>query len=43
MQGGDVGRTAKGRSLRSRAIRAIRENVRINTDLWQLALRLIRS
>lgn len=40
MQGSDAGRTVKGRSMRSRAMR---ENARINTDLWQLALRLIRS
>src|SRR3954463_16739527 len=36
MQGGDSGRSTRGRSLRSRAIR---ENVRINTDLWQLPWR----
>lgn len=43
MCGGDSGLTTNGRRTRSRAISAIRENVRINTDLWQLAMQMIRS
>src|SRR5262249_42553830 len=43
MQGGDAGRTVTGRSVRSRRLTSIREDVRINTTLWQLAMRLIRG
>jgi len=43
LRGGISGRSAKGRASRSRAIRAIREDVRINNDLWQLAVSLIRD
>ena len=43
MFGGDAGRTAAGRRTRTRAISAIRENVRINTSLWQLAMQMIRA
>jgi hypothetical protein len=41
VQGGLSGRTAKGRAMRTRCIRAIRENVRLNTGLWNLALKRI--
>ena len=41
LRGGLCGRTATGRAMRTRGIRAIRENVRLNTGLWQLALRRI--
>lgn len=43
MRGGIAGRSATGRASRSRAIRAIREDVRINNDLWQLAVAMIRG
>jgi hypothetical protein len=43
MQGGLAGRTATGRASHTRGIRAIREDVRINTTLWQQAMQLIRS
>jgi hypothetical protein len=43
LRGGDTGITSNGRRTRSRAIGAIRENVRINTSLWQLAMQLIRG
>lgn len=43
MRGGVAGRSAKGRSVQSRAIRAIREDVRINNELWQLAAALLRD
>ena len=43
MFGGDAGHTAAGRRTQSRAIRAIRENVWINTHLWQLAMQMIRA
>jgi hypothetical protein len=39
--GGLCGRTATGRAMRTRSIRAIRENVRLNTGLWNLALKRI--
>lgn len=42
LRGGINGRSATGRGTRSRAIQAIREDVRINNELWQLALSLIR-
>ena len=41
LRGGLCGRTASDRAMRTRGIRAIRENVRLNTGLWQLALRRI--
>ena len=43
MRGGIAGRSATGRASCSRAIRAIREDVRINNDLWQLAVAMIRG
>jgi hypothetical protein len=42
-RGGLVGQTAKGRATRTRGISAIREDVRINAQLWQLAMTLLRS
>ena len=42
IRGGISGRSLKGRATQSRAIRAIREDVRINNDLWQLAMSMIR-
>jgi hypothetical protein len=42
-RGGVIGKTAKGRSTRTRAIRAIREDIRINAELWQHAMTLLRS
>lgn len=41
LRGGLPGRTAKGRAMHTRGIRAIRENVRLNSGLWNLALRCI--
>jgi hypothetical protein len=41
MKGGISGRSGAGRSTRTRAIRAVREDVRINVALWQLAANLI--
>lgn len=38
LRGGIVRRTASGRLIRTRAIRAIREDVRLNSALWELAL-----
>jgi hypothetical protein len=38
LRGGIVRRTASGRLTRTRAIRAIREDVRLNSGLWDLAL-----
>jgi hypothetical protein len=43
IRGGISGRSLKGRATRSRAIGAIREDVRINNDLWQLAMSMIRG
>lgn len=43
LRGGISGRSANGRASRSRGIRAIREDVRMNNDLWQLAVALIRD
>lgn len=43
MRGGVTGRSANGRAMQSRAIRAIREDVRINNELWQLATALLRE
>jgi hypothetical protein len=39
--GGLQGRSASGRSSRTRAIRAIREDVRINVGLWNHAMTLL--
>jgi hypothetical protein len=41
MRGGLCGRSATGRAIHTRGIRAIRENVRLNTGLWKLALKRI--
>jgi hypothetical protein len=41
MRGGLAGHSAAGRNLRTRAIGAIREDVRINSGLWQLATSLL--
>lgn len=41
LRGGLDGRTAGGRAMHTRGIRAIRESVRLNTGLWDLALRRI--
>ena len=38
LRGGIVRRTASGRLMRTRAIQAIREDVRLNAGLWDLAL-----
>lgn len=38
LRGGLCGRSANGRPMRSRAIRAIHEDVRLNNELWQLAV-----
>ncbi len=43
MRGGLPGRSQGGRQVRTRAIQAIREDVRINLGLWQLATSLIRA
>jgi hypothetical protein len=43
VRGGISGRSANGRSTCSRGIQAIRQDVRINNDLWQLAMSLIRQ
>lgn len=43
MQGGMTGRTATGRNTRTRPIRAVKEDVRINTALWHQAMALIRA
>jgi hypothetical protein len=43
IRGGIAGRSASGRTTRSRAIRAIREDVRLNNGLWQIALSMIRA
>ena len=42
LRGGLIGRTPKGRSTRTRSISAIREDVRLNADLWQQAMTLLR-
>ncbi|MEJ8816130.1 DUF932 domain-containing protein [Variovorax ureilyticus] len=41
IRGGLPGRTVKGRPVHTRGILAIRENVRLNSGLWDLALRRI--
>ena len=38
LRGGIVRRSASGRLMRTRAIRAIREDVRLNSALWELAV-----
>lgn len=43
IRGGIPSRTATGRATRTRGIRAIREDVRINTALWHLAMNLLRG
>jgi len=43
MRGGLIGRSATGRNTRTRTIEAIREDVRINNGLWQLAMSLISA
>jgi hypothetical protein len=43
MRGGVVGMSASGRAGRTRGIRAIREDVRLNTGLWNLAVNLLRE
>jgi hypothetical protein len=43
MRGGLAGRCATGRNTRTRTIEAIREDVRINSGLWQLAMSLISA
>jgi Domain of unknown function (DUF932) len=42
MRGGVPGRSVTGKTVYSRGIRAIREDVRINNALWQLAVELLR-
>lgn len=42
VKGGEASWTHRGgRTMHTRGIRAIRENARLNTGLWQLALRRI--
>ena len=41
--GGLTGRAASGRSSRTRAIRAIREDIRINVSLWNEAMTLLEA
>lgn len=43
MRGGLAGQSARGRQSVTRRIGAIREGVRINTGLWQLAMTMLRS
>jgi hypothetical protein len=43
LQGGITGVSPKGHSTRTRAIRAIREDVRINVELWRQAMTLLRA
>ena len=43
MRGGLAGRSATGRNTRTRTVQAIREDVRINSGLWQLATSLISA
>lgn len=43
MTGGIPGTTVQGRRTHSRRIRAIREDVRINTALWHEAMQLLRA
>jgi hypothetical protein len=41
--GGLQGRSASGRTSRTRAIRAIREDIRINVGLWNHAMGLLEG
>ena len=41
--GGLAGRSASGRASRTRAIRAVREDVRINVGLWNHAMTLLTA
>ena len=41
MRSGLTGRSATGRNTRTRTIEAIRQDVRINNGLWQLAMSMI--
>jgi hypothetical protein len=43
MRGGLTGRSATGRNTRTRTIEAIREDVRINNGLWELAMGLVSA
>lgn len=43
MRGGLVGRSASGRLIRTRGIRAIKEDVKLNTGLWQAAVERIAA
>jgi len=43
LRGGLPGRSQSGRQVRTRALHAIREDVRINLGLWQLAVSLVGS
>lgn len=43
IRGAIQGKTASGRATKTRSINAIREDVRINTELWQLAMNLLRA
>ena len=43
IQGGIAGRSARGRATISRKVGAIPENVRLNLELWQQAMALIKS
>jgi len=43
MRGGLVGRTQRARATSTRPIRAIREDVRINHELWRLAMGLLEA
>jgi hypothetical protein len=40
-RGGLSSRAVTGRNMRTRTIEAIRQNVRINNGLWQLAMSMI--
>jgi len=43
IQGGVLKRAAGGRLTRTRKVRAIREDVRINTGLWAIAERYLQA
>jgi hypothetical protein len=42
LRGGVIGQAASGRVTRTRSITAIRETVRLNEGLWQLAMTMLR-
>ena len=42
LRGGVIGRTLKGKLRKTRAISGILESIRLNLELWQEAMRLIR-